>query len=157
MLYEIQDSSVSLSNRNVPRTGSSGKVDMTKLDVRSIDVIKLRKNGNIGRGILYGALTGLVVGGALGILYASTVEKHEEGANNIEKSFNSAARTMQIAGTSILIGIGCIGTGIGVGAVIGSAKITIPINGSQEQFNLNRSNLNDRTAKSISERKSKKF
>lgn len=157
VLYEIQDSSVTLSNRNFSRNGLPGKVDMTKLDVRSIDVIKVRKNGNIGQGILYGALTGLVVGGAVGLLYASTVEKHEEGANDLEKSFNSTTSAMQTTGTSILIGIGCIGTGIGVGALIGSAKITIPINGSQEQFNQNRPMLTEYSVKQDGELASKTF
>jgi F0F1-type ATP synthase membrane subunit c/vacuolar-type H+-ATPase subunit K len=157
VLYEIEDSSVTLSNRNFSRNGSSGKVDMTKLDVRSIDVMKLRKNGNTGRGILYGAISGLVVGGVLGILYASTVEKHEEGANNFEKSINSTASTMQIVGSSILIGIGCIGTGIGVGAIIGSAKIAIPINGSQAQFTQNKSMLKDYSVKSVMGLEAKSF
>jgi len=62
VLYEIEDSAVTLSSRNFSRNGSPGKVDMTKLDVRSIDVITLRKNGNIGQGILYGAISGLIVG-----------------------------------------------------------------------------------------------
>ena len=151
VLYEIEDSAVTLSSRNFSRNGSPGKVDMTKLDVRSIDVITLRKNGNIGQGILYGAISGLIVGGALGIVYATSVERHEEGANDLEKSFNSMASSLQTIGTSVLIGIGCIGTGMGVGAIIGSAKITIPINGSKEQFNRNKSVLKDYSVKSIVE------
>ena len=150
-LYEIRDSSIMLSNRNFSRNGSPGKVDMTKLDVRSIDVIKVRKNGSIGKGVLYGAISGLVAGGALGILYAASVKKSDAGANDLEKSFNSAASSMAIAGTSILIGIGCIGTGIGVGALIGSAKITIPINGSRKQFDQNRSILDGYSAKKLRE------
>jgi hypothetical protein len=157
VLYEVQDSSITLSNRIFSRNGSPGKVDMTKLDVRSIDVIRIRRNGNISQGILYGAISGLVVGGTLGLLYALSVEKHEEGANNLEKSFNSAASSMAIAGTAILIGIGCIGTGIGVGAIIGSAKITIPIKGSQEQFNLNKPMLYDYSAKNIAGQERKTF
>jgi len=84
-------------------------------------------------------------------VYATSVERHEEGANDLEKSFNSMASSLQIIGTSVLIGIGCIGTGMGVGAIIGSAKITIPINGSKEQFNRNKSVLKDYSVKSIVE------
>jgi hypothetical protein len=149
VLYEIQDSSVTVSTRSISRPGLPGKVNMTKLDIRSIDVIKLRKNGSVGQGILYGAISGLVVGGALGILYASSVKKSDAGANDLEKSFNSTASSLAIAGTSILIGIGCIGTGIGIGALIGSAKITIPINGSRKQFDQNRSLLEGYSTKKL--------
>ena len=149
VLYEINDSSVTLSNRSVSRPGSPGKLDLTKIDVRSIDEIKLRKNGNVGKGVLYGALAGLIVGGTIGIVVASTSEKHDEGANNFEKSLNSAANSAATVGSAILIGIGCIGTGIGIGAIIGSAKITISISGSQQLFDQNKMRLNDYSVKYI--------
>jgi hypothetical protein len=93
----------------------------------------------------------------MGILYASSVKKSNAGANDLEKSFNSTLSSTAIAVTSVLIGIGCIGTGIGVGAIIGSVKVSIPIHGSQEQFNLNKSMLNDYSAKSIAGLESKTF
>jgi len=130
---------------------------MTKIDVRSIDEIKLRKNGNTGKGVLYGALAGIAVGGILGILYASTAEKHDEGANTLEKSFNSATSSAQTVASAIMIGIGCIGTGIGVGAIIGSVKITIPIKGSLQQFDQNKTILNDYSVKYIEGLGSKTF
>jgi hypothetical protein len=157
VLYETQDSSVTVSTRSISRPGSPGKVNMTKLDVRSIDVIKIRQNGNVGQGVLYGAISGLVVGGAMGILYASSVKKSDAGGNDFEKSLNSTLSSAAIAVTSVLIGIGCIGTGIGVGAIIGSVKVSIPIHGSQEQFNLNKSMLNDYSAKTIAGLESKTF
>lgn len=177
VLYEVKDSTITLSGCAETQKGPRGFPGMKKYDIRSgdsqksssvrpgmkifdvssIDVIKIRKNGNTGQGILFGAISGLVVGGALGILYASTAKKNDEGANEIERTFNSGASSVQIAVTSVLIGIGCIGTGIGVGAIIGSAKITIPIQGIQEQFIQNKSMLNDYSAKNNIRLESKSF
>ncbi|MCX6269531.1 MAG: hypothetical protein NTW16_19620 [Bacteroidetes bacterium] len=42
-----------------------------------------------------------------------------------------------------MIEIACIGTGIGIGAAVGAAKITIPINGSRQKFDQNKPLLND--------------
>jgi hypothetical protein len=156
VLYEIQDSSVTLSNRNFSRKGSPGKVDMTQLDVRSIDVIKLRKKGNVSKGILFGSLAGLVLGGALDLIYYSSWQKPKED-NSLESFAAATTSSALFAVNASLIGVLCLGTGIGIGAIIGSAKINIPINGSQDQFDENKSALNVYSIKFRPELESKSF
>ena len=76
VLYEVNDSTVTLAGCSETRRGPGGmpgmnkfnvrpvnsstvppqKPGMKKFDVESIDVLKIRKNGNVGMGVLYGAL-----------------------------------------------------------------------------------------------------
>ena len=157
VLYEIQDSSLIMSNLTDNQKKSPVKLDMSKIDVRSIDVVKVRKNGTVGRGILYGALAGLAVGVGLDLIFASTWKTPEESNDLVVKLINTTTTPARVIGNSILVGIGCVGVGIGVGAVIGSAKIAIPIHGSQEQFDRNRSLLRNYSVKQTSDISNKTF
>jgi hypothetical protein len=101
---------------------------------------------------LWGAIAGLVVGGALDLIYYSSWKNYDppeangdwgQGLSNVMvKSPGYFA-----AGAS-LIGVACIGIGAGIGAAIGSAKITIPINGSREHYDQNRTALEKYSIKS---------
>ncbi|MCX6269532.1 MAG: hypothetical protein NTW16_19625 [Bacteroidetes bacterium] len=69
-LYEVNDSSITISTISPTRIGSSAKIDMSKIDARSIDVIKIRNEKSTHMGILIGAITGLAVGAAIEITLA---------------------------------------------------------------------------------------
>jgi len=129
---------------------SPGKLVYSTINTRLIDVIKIRKKENVGLGILFGAISGLVVGGIVDLVYYSTWKNDEpKKANNLGEAIaNAVARDPRnFAIDACLIGIAFIGTGIGIGAAVGSAKISIPIEGSQEKFNENKSMLNDYSIK----------
>jgi hypothetical protein len=144
ILLEVKDSSISLQREGTFRT--QNQPDMSKLDVRSIDLIKVRKKGNVGQGVLYGALAGLFVGGIIDVIwYSSWKNQQEEDINNLGDAINYSMTKSPgaFAAMATMVGIGCIGTGIGIGAAVASAKITVPIYGKQSEFNRNKSQLND--------------
>ena len=93
---------------------------------------------------MIGAISGLILGGVVDLLYYSSWKNSApKKADNFGEAWaNSITRSSGVfVVCASLIGVGCIGTGIGIGAVIGSKKITIPINGSQAQFEQNKSRL----------------
>jgi hypothetical protein len=144
VLLEVKDSSVSLQRAGNFRT--QAQPDMSKLDIRSIDLIRVRKKGAVGQGVLYGALAGLFVGGVIDVIwYSSWKNKQEEEINNLGDAINYSMTQSPgaFAAMATMVGIGCIGTGIGIGAAVASAKITIPIYGKQAEFDRNKAQLND--------------
>lgn len=140
--FTSQDSEITfILNSGKDYLGYPLKPEISKINARSIDVVKLSKKGAVGQGILIGAISGLVVGGLIDLIYYSTWKNQEPGkASNFGDGLVKEVkrRPGYFAIQASLIGIACIGTGIGVGAAVGSVKITIPVNGSQEQFNRNK-------------------
>ena len=146
VLYEIKDSSVIIVNSFIEEDYQKDNFDVTKVDARSIDVIKIRKKGNAGMGILIGAISGIAVAGALDLIIYSNWKK-VEGANSLEEGLNYIfVQTPQFIPV-IASSIGLLGAGIGIGAAAGSTSIKIPIKGSQKLFDKNRSRLNDYSIK----------
>ena len=144
ILLEVKDSSISLQSAGKMRT--QDQPDMSTLDVRSIDVIKVRKKGTVGQGVLYGALAGLFVGGIIDVIwYSSWKNQQVEEINNLGDALNYSMTKSPgaFAAMATMVGIGFIGTGIGIGAAVASAKITVPIYGKQSEFNRVKSQLND--------------
>ena len=138
-LYEVKDSSLIISKSSDYRLDFKEKLDMTKIDVRSIDVIKIRKNGNVGQGVLIGALSGLIAGGVMDLILLTSWNPQKTNFLSIEYNIK---RILLIAGP-----IGLLGIGIGVGSAVGSVKITIPIYGSREKFDLNKNMLKEYSVK----------
>jgi len=136
VLYKIQDSSVLFSKSYETRARRQGKFDVSKIESQNMDVIKLRKKNNLGMGILIGGISGV----ALGVLSGYLV-----------RNMNPNQGKWQHIGDNVFLNVFIplliTGIGIGVGAAIGSDKIAIPINGSQEQFNQNKSMLNNYSIK----------
>ncbi|TRZ75218.1 MAG: hypothetical protein D4R97_02905 [Bacteroidetes bacterium] len=145
VLFEVKDSSLLISDKYKQKNYDPEKITISKVDARSIDVVKFRKKGSAGMGILIGAISGLVVGGAMDlIIYSSWKNKEINSLENGLKYF--FVDTPQfIAGIAGSIGI--LGAGIGIGGAIGSATIKIPIKGSQKLFDKNKSLLNDYSIK----------
>lgn len=154
-LIGIGDSSIVLLELQPGRFGFSGKVDKATIDVREIDAIRVRRNGSVGQGVLIGALAGLTVGGVIDLIYYSSwSEKRKETYSNFGDALAHSITNSPgyFAGMATLIGVACIGTGIGIGASVGGAKITIAINGSRDQYDLNKALLKEYTRKSRSGR-----
>jgi hypothetical protein len=120
MLYDIKDSSISVSI-SYPVMFRNRNESITTIPVNSIEDIKLRRNGSIGKGILIGGLTGILFGALISYSYAQKDSK----------------------GTGVYVyPIMVTGCGVGLGAMFGSIKIKIPIHGNQDNFNYKKQELN---------------
>ncbi len=141
-LFETEDSSIIVSNSLKTMDYNQGKYYVEKIDARNISDLKIRKSGSIGKGMLYGALSGLFVAAVVDLIYYSSwknKELPEVADGDWSNAFAKNPRMFAISAG--IIGVAFIGAGAGIGAAIGSAKITIPINRSTEQFARNRSAL----------------
>jgi len=128
-LFEVKDSSLLISEKYKKKNFENGKFNVIKVNASSIDIIKLRKKGNVGIGALTGGAAGIVCSIITGLIINSNyyaAEGDPEGGQEFITTLTSI----------MLVGIG---TGIGIG--IGSHKKNILINGRQIQFDDNRSKL----------------
>jgi hypothetical protein len=155
-LYEVKDSSLLIDDSFSEKRHYMDESVLTQVDARSIDVIKLRKKGNQGTGILIGAVSGLLAAGAVDLIIYSNWQK-AEGSNSLEKDLNymfvQAPQFIAVIASTL----GLLGTGIGIGAAVGSASIKIPIKGSQKLFDKNKYRLNDYAMKYNPDLGSKSF
>ena len=99
----------------------------------NIETIKTRRNNNIGRGILIGTLTGFVCGGLLGLVSGDDPPDNLWPWTAEEKAI--------IFGSSLAV------CGAGIGGGIGLIKVTIPINGSINNYNRSKIRLQDYSIK----------
>jgi hypothetical protein len=120
ILYDVKDSSIRILLTN-PISIQKTKERLTTMDVKSIEVIRLRKKGSIGKGVLIGGLTGAAIGTLLSLSFANSVHDN-----------------------SVLYVIPAMfaGLGVAIGFIAGGVKIKMPIYGNQDNFNLYRKELN---------------
>jgi hypothetical protein len=122
LLYEIKDSSVILSGTKSRLDLQAGNFRQTKIPANNIDVLKIRREGSIKRGAWIG---GSILG--IGFLIIGISEKE-----NFGELASLIIPEMTIIGAF---------AGAGVGALAGSFRDIISIKGSLENFNSNRSRL----------------
>ncbi len=106
-MSEVGDSSIIISNLK--------NIEKQRIYFNDIKIIKFRRKGEIGRGVLFGALTGFAVGGLIGL------------ASGDDKGYLinfTAGEKGLLAGTLLTI------PGAIIGGLLGSIKIKIPINGN---------------------------
>jgi hypothetical protein len=129
ILYDIQDSAIRISKNYDSRGRHDGKFEVTTIDSKNIEVIKVRHKTSLGIGIMVGVLTGV----GCGILVGYAV--HNSQPDNIDSGLKNASLT-------VVLPVLVAGTCIGLGAALGAAKTQIPVNGSQEEFDRQKENLN---------------
>jgi hypothetical protein len=114
-LYQIQDSTILISDQNIDKVLTFNFQDINKVQLR-------RKNST---------MVGAIIGGTIGILPALAIF--------------SVSREEQIGGLIApiiaVVGLGGAAIGTGIGAGIGSIRITIPIDRKRENFDHYRSKL----------------
>jgi len=125
-LYEIKDSSILVSDSEYKRDYVSGNFRTAEIDVSKIELIKIRRNNSVQRGALIGAAAGLGMT-LFGIL------SMEDGGGSDSDGLQTVA--------FIFMGSGMTLFGGGIGALVGSIKMSIPIERSYEHFNMNKSKL----------------
>lgn len=126
MLYQSKESSILISPMVKNKQQISDK-SLVEFQISNIETIKLRKNKRIGKGILTGAITGFVTGALIGIV---------DGDDPSGTWFALSAEEK-----AIIAGVPLAVCGAGIGALIGSIKIKIPINGSSEKYRKNKTDL----------------
>lgn len=127
VLYKVNDSSLLLSssyNRNDYR---SGNYSTQKIDYFNIELLKVRNSKHRKIGFYIGTVTGIALGVATG-LYAG-----DDPAGDMLKSTANEKAIVRGVFFGALCG--------GVGTMIGSAKIVIPINGNKVNFYSNKNKL----------------
>ena len=122
-LYQIKDSSIIVSNSLVVQDYSLNRFELTNLAVTNIETIYARRNNSIGRGALQGALAGLAIGVITGFL-----------SGDDPPGFMSYTAKEKAQGYGIVFST----LGLGIGALVGSMKISIPIGGSIHNYEQNK-------------------
>jgi hypothetical protein len=124
ILYQINDSSLSISKLLKFTDHTRGFAEPINIDYTSTEVIKIRSGKKIWKGIAIGATTGFILGGLVGYLGQAKITSPKEVA-------------IQTLGLGAFVGT----CGALIGGLAGSIKIRIPINGSIDNFNDNKSRL----------------
>ena len=97
-----------------------------KIDIKNIQSITYKSpNRSIGKGMLTGALTGFLVGGLVGLVSGSS----------------DSDGFIEPGGVALGLGLMAAIPGTLIGAIVGSAKIRIPIKGNQNRFKAKKSEL----------------
>ena len=124
-LYEVKDSSISISSRRI-KDYNSGMVKSLSFPVDNLKVIHTNRPGNGKKGAWIGAVSGI----ASGMLFSAAT------ANNT--ILGTGGNMALCASFGLLIGTP---TGFIVGKISGHKRT--PINGSMDEFNLNKDKLKD--------------
>jgi len=132
-LYHTNDSSILVSNSKVIQEYSTERYEIAELHYNNIETIKARRNNNIGRGVLIGTLSGFAFGGLLGLVSGDDPPDTLWPWTAGEKAI--------VYGSSLAV------CGAGIGGGIGLIKVTIPINGSFNNYNRNKTRLQEYSMK----------
>lgn len=89
-------------------------LEYSSIPFSNIDVMKARRKGRVGRGVLIGALTGLAIGGLIGVISGDDPPDTYMALTAGEKA--------------LILGMPLAAIGAGVGGLLGSFKVTIPLN-----------------------------
>ena len=116
-IFELQDSSILFSNSFIKDDYYYGNYTVSKILIEDIKLIKTRKPGGGGKGLLLGAGIGFGIGAIAGAL-----------SEDDEWFHTTAGQRAFMAG----VPLGAIGGVLGL--IIGSIKIKIPINGSMDMY-----------------------
>lgn len=132
ILYQSKESSILITPFINKRQLISDEY-LVEFPIKNIETIKLRKNKKIGKGILIGAITGLAVGGLIGLISGDDPPDDWFGLTAGEKA--------------IFAGVPLAASGAGIGAILGSIKMKIPINGSSDKYQKNIAKLREYSIK----------
>ena len=127
VLFEIQDSTISVAKIDMIKHYPVEEIEAANYNVSNIEIIKVRKNNNIGKGILIGTITGIAAGSIIGLISGDDPPDTFLALTAGEKAL--------ILGTPLAFG------GAAIGGFVGAIKISIPINGSPDLFNQNKKDL----------------
>ena len=120
-LYSVNGTSIKLIDNKILDT-----TNLITIDSKNIDIIKWRRNGNIKKGIGYGAAGGALIGIIVGLTTDLGISENNSGTDVAEV----VGRSGLTIGTTIAYGV----IGGGLGAAIGSTKKKAFIKGDTENY-----------------------
>lgn len=129
-LIEAKDSSMTISNQIIK---NKSNIWTQNIQANSIKKIEYRKDGRIGKGILFGALTGFALGALVGLVSGDDPCVANPGFLDI-LCFTAEEKALS---TGMLLAI----PGSLIGGLVGKAKVKIPINGNQNTYTRQRDKL----------------
>ena len=124
-LYEVKDSSITISSRHLKHY-NSGKVGTLTLPVNDLNVIHTNKPGSGRRGAWKGAAFGFAAGALFGLAASNGT------------IFSPAGNMLFFGSAGLIVGIP---SGFIIGKLAGHKRTKI--NGSMVEFNRNKDKLND--------------
>ena len=104
------------------------------IDASNIGIIKIRRKGKIGNGVLVGALTGSATGALIG-LFSGDDPDTTGGFSFYGEEVTWTNKGTKAGEKALAIGISMAFVGSGVGAIIASKKEKIFINGDINNYN----------------------
>jgi len=117
-IYKTADSGISILRNSSPQ-----RVDTVHAPVNNIDIIKIRRKGNTGKGWFYGGLAGGVTGTVIGLMIPLK-----------QTNFILPHRAFEQTGNVLAgLGIGAISGGL-LGVLISSASIKIRVHGNKKVY-----------------------
>lgn len=122
ILYALKDSSLLVSNYKTYAEFIVDNSSTIELRIDNIDLIETRKRNRLGKGIIIGAVSGFALGGLIGFARGDDAEL-------------TAGEKAIRGGLSLAI------PGALVGLLIGSVKVSIPIEGSFMNYKNQRKDL----------------
>lgn len=138
VLYEVTDSTLLVSNSLVIQDYNTNKFEVVKLNVSNIEEIEIRRKNSIINGVFIGALSGFALGGMIGLISGDDPPCPSRALLCL--SFSAGEKAL-LAGIPLSI------VGAGFGALAGSFKIIIPIDGNNHLFNANKNRLKEYSIK----------
>ena len=137
-LYDLKDSSILVTSSIAIQDYSVDRSGIVQLHINNIESIRTRRKNRVGKGVLIGAISGFAVGGLIGLISGDDPPCDSHSLICIRYT---AGEKAILAGIPLSIG------GAGIGALIGSVKVVIPINGSINNYNKKKDKLRGYTFK----------
>ena len=131
-LFQLKDSSILVSNSLVKLDYETGNYEVSELYIDDINLISTKKRGRSLQGLLIGGAIGIGTGAAIGLI----------SGDDTGYILAFTAEQKALMGGVSLGAIGAL-----AGAVVGSFRIKIPINGSMDNYNLKKKKLGKLTVR----------
>ena len=131
-LYKVGDSSIKILPNIYLKQGLISNATVSTVNYNQIEKIYIRNKSNLKAGLFAGAVTGLIIGVSAGFLAGDDPPCGRDGFFCHPVSAKEKA---------ILIGVPSAVLGAGIGLIIGSLKVKIPIKGKAKNFKLKKNRL----------------
>ena len=144
LLYKVEDSLLRISDyRSLQTLARSDRDNTIQFDInqfmyqdvyaQEIEIIKFRNKGNKKRGFLIGTGLGVLTGIVIGFVEGD--DPPPDPSQGYWFNFSWGPSTTEEKATLYGLGLGLLG--LGIGGIVGSTKIKIPINGNVRWFKSN--------------------
>jgi len=128
-LYKTNDSTILLSNALYKRHYYSGNYTATSISIESMETLKIRRKGNIGKGVAIGFIAGAIAGAIIGFASGDDPPCQFNYTGVLSMCIRDTAAQKALIGGSILAF-----NGIWIGAAIGSYRREYPILGKIQKY-----------------------